>query len=437
MLISHDRDFLDATVSHIAHIEQGRITLYSGNYSAFERIRSERLAQQQAAYDKQQREIHHIQGFVDRFRAKATKARQAQSRLKALERMERIAPAHVDSPFHFEFPPPDKNPNPLLSLDHAIMGYDECRILEVERLVINAGDRIGLLGHNGAGKSTLIRSLAEEQPLLQGQRDTAQDLKLGYFAQHQLEQLHPEHSPLDHLLQLDPRQSEQALRDFLGGFGFMGDRASEPTAPFSGGEKARLVLALLVYQRPNLLLLDEPTNHLDLEMRQALAVALQSYEGAMVLVSHDRHLLRSTADQLWLVHEGAVSDFPESVDDYPRWIAQQQALSVEGTTTVRSQHNAADKRERKRQEAERRKQLQPLSRKQRALEGKQEQLSLLQKGIEEKLADMDLYSEQRKNELKAILADKVSIDQQLAEVEEAWMEITEAIESMQCDLDAS
>lgn len=433
LLISHDRDFLDAVAGHIAHIEQGRVTLYSGNYSAFERMRCERLAQQQQAFDKQQREITHIRSFVDRFRAKATKARQAQSRLKALQRMELIAPAHVDSPFHFSFLAPDKNPTPLLSLEEAALGYSGREVLRVPRLVINNGDRIGLLGHNGAGKSTLVRSLAGEQPLLAGNRIEAQDLKIGYFAQHQLEQLHPELTPVDHLLQLDPRATEQQLRNFLGGFGFSGERALEPVAPFSGGEKARLVLALVVYQRPNLLLLDEPTNHLDLEMRQALSLALQSFEGAMLLVSHDRHLVRSTADLLWLVHQGSVVEFPDDIDDYPRWLARQQALVVAEESPDRplQGNTSAERKERKRQEAEQRQRLQPLTKRLKELERHLESLSTRRDTVRQRLADGTLYEAEGKEELRALLAEQADIQQRLDTVEEEWMAVGEELESLQ------
>ncbi|MGB5465626.1 MAG: ATP-binding cassette domain-containing protein, partial [Sedimenticolaceae bacterium] len=320
LLISHDRDFLDRVCDQILHIEHARATLYSGNYSAFEHIRAQQLANQQAAYEKQQREVAHMHGFVERFRAKATKARQAQSRLKALERMETIAPAHVDSPFHFSFRPPLKNPHPLLRLDGCAAGYAGKAVIGRATLALNPGDRIGLLGPNGAGKSTLIKLLAGALAPLEGEREAARHLAIGYFAQHQLEQLQPGHSPLDHLQQVDPQASEQSMRDYLGGFGFVGDKALEAVAPFSGGEKSRLVLALLVYQRPNLLLLDEPTNHLDLEMRQALATALQEFDGAMVVVSHDRHLLRLTCDQLLLVHSGRVEEFADELDAYASWL---------------------------------------------------------------------------------------------------------------------
>jgi ATP-binding cassette subfamily F protein 3 len=334
MLISHDRDFLDEVVDEILHVEQQRITLYSGNYSAFEHIRAERLANQQSAYEKQQREIKHVQSYIDRFRAKATKAKQAQSRIKALQRMEQIAPAHVDSPFHFAFRSPEKLPDPLLMLDKIDVGYDDKLILNGVRLSLYPGDRIGLLGHNGAGKSTLIKLIAGELSCRAGEIKPAKDLKVGYFAQHQLEQLHAESTPVEHLQRLDPKADEQSLRDYIGGFGFTNDRALSPVAPFSGGEKARLVLALLVYQRPNLLLLDEPTNHLDLEMRHALALALQDFEGALVVVSHDRHLLRSVTDKLLLVDSGKADEFDGDLDDYRRWISTQQNEESATDTSV-------------------------------------------------------------------------------------------------------
>ena len=437
LLISHDRDFLDAVTSHIAHIEQERITLYTGNYSAFERIRGERLANQQSAYEKQQREVAHIRSYVDRFRAKATKARQAQSRLKALERMEMIAPAHVDSPFHFSFKPPEKTPNPLLKLVAASAGYAEQNILNRISLNLSPGDRIGLLGPNGAGKSTLIKLLAGELDTREGQRETAQDLKIGYFAQHQLDQLHPGDNALNHLQRLDPRATEQSLRDFIGGFGFAGERADNPVAPFSGGEKARLVLALLVYQRPNLLLLDEPTNHLDLEMRHALGQALQDFEGAMVVVSHDRHLLRTTTDQLLLVHDGSVDEFKGDLDEYPRWLSDNRSAGQrqeKGTTDA--DHSASARRDRKRAEAERRKQLQPLRRSMAQHEKRVEQLTAEQQALEQALADPDLYEAGRKESLKQLLADKSRLSRQLEQTEAAWLEACEALESAQRALDS-
>ena len=428
LLISHDRDFLDRVCSQILHIEQLRATLYSGNYSAFERVRSEQLANQQSAYEKQQRDIAHMQSYVARFRAKATKARQAQSRLKALERMELIAPAHIDSPFSFGFQAPHKNPHPLLKLEDCTAGYADNKILGDVELVLNPGDRIGLLGPNGAGKSTLVKLLAGEIEASSGQRVEARHLAVGYFAQHQLEQLQPGHSPVEHLQQLDPQASEQALRDYIGGFGFVGDQALAPVGPFSGGEKSRLVLALLVYRRPNLLLLDEPTNHLDLEMRQALANALQEYEGAMVLVSHDRHLLRLTCDRLLLVHAGRVDEFNDELDAYPAWLSAHLRSSRQESAAQAQSVSANQRRERKRDEADRRKALQPLKKALGDCEALLERLQAKQAKLEAELADTALYAEQRKHELQGLLREKAALDQELEKVEQAWMEAAEALE---------
>jgi len=434
LLISHDRDFLDSVCSHILHIEQQRATLYTGNYSAFERIRAEQLANQQAAFEKQQREIAHMHSFVERFKAKATKAKQAQSRIKALERMELIAPAHIDSPFHFSFKPPHKNPHPLLQIEDCAAGYGETSILQDARLVLTPGDRIGLLGPNGAGKSTLIKLLAGEIAPQSGERISAKDLQIGYFAQHQLEQLHPEHTPVEHLQQLDRKIGEQDARDYLGGFGFVGDKALEKVGPFSGGEKSRLVLALLVYQRPNLLLLDEPTNHLDLEMRQALASALQDFEGAMVIVSHDRHLLRTACDRLELVYGGRVEEFDGDLDSYPAWLAQHNKSaatpSADTTGTAAAAKETADERKmRKRQEAERRKQLQPLKRALERAETKLERLQDEQKSLQEQLTDNSLYEPANKERLAPLLQRKGELDRDLEDAELEWLRAADALES--------
>jgi len=434
LLISHDRDFLDSVCSHILHLEQQRATLYSGNYSGFERIRAEQLANQQAAYEKQRREIAHMHSFVERFKAKATKAKQAQSRIKALERMELIAPAHVDSPFHFGFKPPHKNPHPLLQLDDCAAGYGQATVLQHARMVLTPGDRVGLLGPNGAGKSTLIKLLAGEIAAQSGERITAKDLKIGYFAQHQLEQLHPEHTPVEHLQQLDRQIGEQDARDFLGGFGFVGDKALEKVGPFSGGEKSRLVLALLVYQRPNLLLLDEPTNHLDLEMRQALATALQDFEGAMVIVSHDRHLLRTGCDRLELVHGGRVEEFKDDLDHYPAWLAQQNkapasALEKRDSPQSAERETAEQRKVRKREEAERRKQLQPLKKALSKAEDQLEKLQAEQQQLEQQLADNDLYAAENKDKLAGLLTRKGEVDGQVEDAELAWLRAMDALES--------
>jgi ATP-binding cassette subfamily F protein 3 len=415
LLISHDRDFLDSVAGHILHIEQQGVKLYTGNYTAFERVRSERLANQQAEYRKQQREVAHIQSYIERFRAKATKAKQAQSRIKALQRMQKIAPAHVDSPFHFSLREPEKLPHELLQLDKVGIGYDTTTILSGVRLSLSPGDRIGLLGPNGAGKSTLIKLLAG----------------VGYFAQHQVEQLHPAHSPLEHLQQLDPGAREQELADYLGGCGFSGEGASMPTEPFSGGEKSRLALAMLVYQRPNLLLLDEPTNHLDLEMRQALAQALQDFSGAMVLVSHDRHLLRVSCDQLLLVHVGKVDEFPLSLDEYPQWLAEQQRSQDVPVTPNGGQDTAAVRKQQKRDEAELRKRLQPLRQQVSRAETALDKAHAEQAALQERLADNDIYAEHNKDVLKGLLMEKAELDAYCDQLEQGWIEASEALEQMQ------
>jgi len=432
LLISHDREFLDACVRHIVHIEHQQAVLYSGNYSAFERMRAERLAQRQAAYSKQQREIAHIQGYIERFRAKATKARQAQSRLKALARMEQIAPAHVDSPFDFTFPAPLRLPPQLLKLEDCAAGYAQTPVVSGVKLSLAPGDRVGLLGANGAGKSTLIKLLAGTLAPQRGARLAAQDLKIGYFAQHQLDQLQADASPLLHLQRMDSKATEQALRDFLGGFAFHGDQVDAPVGRFSGGEKARLVLALLVYQRPNLLLLDEPTNHLDLEMRHALNRALQDYEGALVVVSHDRHLLRTTAERLILVHEGRAEDYAGDLDDYRLWLAvQRKNTAGDVQDAPPAQHSATARREQRRLEAERRQRLQPLRQELNGLEQEMARLSAEKTALQQTLADPISYDESRKEQLKAMLLQQSRLEQELSAIEERWLELSEELEAAQ------
>ncbi|MGZ8157532.1 MAG: ATP-binding cassette domain-containing protein [Methylobacter sp.] len=426
LLISHDRDFLDTITDHIVHIEQNKAEIYTGNYSAFERMRAEKLAQQQSSYLKQQREIAHMQSFVDRFKAQATKARQAQSRIKALERMELIAQAHVDSPFDFSFAKPGKMPNPLLTLDKVDIGYGQTCVIKQAGLSISPGDRIGLLGPNGAGKSSLIKVLAGDMQPLAGNRNEAEALKTGYFAQHQLEQLRVDESPLWHLQQLDKQATEKDLRNFLGGFDFCGDKVLEAVKPFSGGEKARLVLALLVYQNPNLLLLDEPTNHLDLEMRHALSVALQDYEGAIVVVSHDRHLLRSVTDQLLLVSGGKVQPFDGDLDDYRLWLAEQK--KGEEKAVVEAEQTVSRKDQRK-LDAERRQRHKPLFDALKKAELAVEKYHNEQRQLEHQLADPAIYAESEKEQLKKLMERKVKIDKALDEAEAAWMEAEEKLEA--------
>lgn len=434
LLISHDRDFLDRVIGHVVHIEREQVTLYTGNYSEFERQRSAHLAHQQAAYEKQQRSIAHMQSFVDRFRAKATKAKQAQSRLKALERMEQIAPAHVDSPFSFSFRRPHQLPTPLLQLETVDFGYDPAsHLLKKVEMMVMPGDRIGLLGANGAGKSTLIKLLAGEVQPLNGARHEAKELRIGYFAQHQLEQLDHRDTPLEHMQRIAPDLGEKVLRDYLGGFGFQGDKALSVIQHFSGGEKARLVLATLVHHQPNLLLLDEPTNHLDLEMRHALTIALQAFEGAMIIVSHDRHLLRSTCDDLRLVSECRVTSYDDDLDGYARWLSESRQAATRVMDNRTSEHSAQARKERKREAAERRKQLQPLKRTLDKLEKQVDQLTTANEKIEAELADPNLYDAVNKDKLKALLLEQSTTTQALADAEDAWMEAQEAYEVAAAD----
>jgi ATP-binding cassette subfamily F protein 3 len=425
LLISHDRDFLDDLATHILSIENQTVTLYTGNYTAFEVRRAEILSQQQASFERQQRELTRIQGFVDRFRAQATKARQVQSRIKALDRMELIARAQVDSPFEFSFRQPEKSPSPLLKIDEVAAGYGDTPIFANAKLTINPGDRLGLLGPNGAGKSTFIKLLAGALPALTGERLPAQDLRIGYFAQHQLEQLIPDESPLRHMQRLDPRASEKELRNYLGGFGFRGDQALEPIGPFSGGEKSRLALALLIYIRPNLLLLDEPTNHLDLTTRDALSLALQEYEGALVVVSHDRYLLRTVADQLWLVADGAASPFDGDLDDYRRWLSERRNAANREKNSKKVPLAPPQQRT----DSDRQRQLKPLQTALQKAEAAMNKWLLAQQELVEKLANPDLYQPDGVGRLQQLLKEKASIEKSVADAENRWLEASEAVES--------
>lgn len=436
LLISHDRDFLDAVTDNTVHIERQCLTLYKGNYSQFERQRAEQLSQHQANFEKQQRQVAHLQQFIDRFKAQATKARQAQSRIKALERMTMLAPAHIDSPFSFSFRDPKSLPNPLLKMDNVQAGYADKVILSNINFQLLPGSRIGLLGRNGAGKSTLIKLLSGELTPKSGEVWYANGVSLGYFAQHQLETLRPQDSPLQHLVRLDPLVPEQKLRDFLGGFGFHGDKALEACAPFSGGEKARLVLALLVYQRPNLLLLDEPTNHLDLDMREAIVMALQDFAGAIVVVSHDRHLLSSTTDEFYLVAHGKVAPFDGDLQDYYQWLQQDarqtQAAQQTQTNSTESASNTANsagqRKDQKRLEAELRNLLRPLKQQIDKLELRQQQLTTQLAQLEQQLAEPAIYDAEHKAQLTALLAEQSSASSSLATVEEQWFEAQEQLE---------
>ena len=436
LVISHDRDFLDEVCTRIAHIEHQQIHLFSGNYSRFEAQRAEQLAQQQAMYTRQQSEIKHIQSYVDRFRYKASKARQAQSRLKMLERMTKIAPAHVDSPFRFHFIEPKKQPQHLLGLSDAALGYagsDQGPVLNNVDLNLAAGDRIGLLGVNGAGKSTLVKALASGSTLLEGERLLSKDTRIGYFAQHQLDLLQPEQSPIDHLRVYAPKDRELEQRNYLGQFGFSGERIFEPVAPFSGGEKARLVLALMIRQQPNLLLLDEPTNHLDLEMRQALSVALIEYSGALVVISHDRHLLRSVCDELLIVHDGIVDRFSRSLDEYPAWLKEQQLRESQVNGSDKESQSPARQASRKQlrqEQARRRARLKPMYDKVREIEeqlaSNRTELELL----EQRLADETIYTNpERQSELTALVQTQAAVKSTIESLEWNWMDASEALET--------
>jgi ATP-binding cassette, subfamily F, member 3 len=435
LLISHDRDFLDAVVDHIAHVEQKKIVLYRGGYSAFERARAERLAQQQQAYDKQQAQRAHMEKFIARFKAQATKARQAQSRIKALERMEELSAAHVDSPFDFTFRESDKISSPLLDLSDARLGYGERAVLEKVKLQLTPGARIGLLGPNGAGKSTLIKNLAGELEPLSGRLVRGENLVVGYFAQHQLDSLDSKASPLLHLQRIAPTEREQTLRDFLGGFDFRGPRLDEPVLNFSGGEKARLALALIAWGKPNLLLLDEPTNHLDLEMRLALTMALQEFSGAVLVVSHDRHLLKSTTDDFLLVADGVVQTFDGDLEDYARWLVEYRLRNAPVSNTPVNP-DKTDKKAQRQQAAALRQQLAPHKREADKLERELGTLHEKLAKVEAALADSSNYEAANKDKLRDLLADQTKLKIREAELEETWMEALELLESMQAELEA-
>jgi ATP-binding cassette, subfamily F, member 3 len=469
LLIAHDREFLDRVINRVVNIEHGKARAYRGNYSQFEDQRAAEMAEHASMFARQQREIKHMESFIERFRAKATKARQAQSRIKALERMQRIAPAHVDSPFQFSFVQPDKLPKPLLALEKQSAGYGDRVILKNISLTLAPGDRIGLLGRNGAGKSTYMKLLAGELQALSGTRTEARDLSIGYFAQHQLEQISVSDSPLTNLKRFGAaraaRATEQELRDYLASFGFRGDRVFEPIAPFSGGEKARLVLALVAYLRPNLMLLDEPTNHLDLEMRQALTVALQEYDGAVVLVSHDRHLLRTVADELYVVHDGRAEPFEGDLDDYAKWLAETESTSAKAQgaaatkeTSARAEsdssktalaatsgtagdaaastarptersESAEDRKQRKREEAERRNRLTPLRAAVDKCEKELERLTRQQAEIQSQLESPELYADGAKDRLRQLMEQQGRLAREVEQVEAQWLEHSERLET--------
>jgi ATP-binding cassette subfamily F protein 3 len=432
LVVSHDRDFLDGCATHVVHLEAQRLALYTGNYSSFEEQRAARLAVQQSMYERQQREIAHISRFVTRFRAKASKARQAQSRLKALDRLERVAPAHVDAPFDFEIPAPERAPSPLLVLEDATLGYPGRTILEHLQLTLQPGARLGLLGANGAGKSTLVKAIAGELAPLAGRRVEGHGLVIGYFAQHQLEQLRSDESPLAHLARAEPATRELELRTYLGHFDFRGEMADAPVGRFSGGERSRLALAMLVRRRPNLLLLDEPTNHLDLEMRHALTRALAEYEGSLVVVSHDRALLRTVCDGFLLVADGRATEFDGDVDDYLAWLAARRASAGSAVAAPAAAGREERRAQRETAAAERQvriAQRRPLVRETARLEKLMAELGAERAELERRLGDPGFYGGASPAEVHAASRRCADVVRELGEAEERWLEV-------QAELDA-
>ena len=431
LIISHDRDFLDNVIQHIVSFENTSLASYKGNYSAYEVQRAERLAQQDAAFQKQQQRISEIENFVRRFKAKASKAKQAQSRVKELERMEKIAQAHVDSPFTFSFPEAEKSPQTLITLSEASIGYNKNAVVNNIELSILEGARIGLLGHNGEGKSTLIKTLAQEIELVSGDRVEGAHLKIGYFAQHQLEALDVNASAALHLQRISPKATEQSIRNFLGGFGFNGDRAFESINHFSGGEKARLALAIVAWQKPNLLLMDEPTNHLDLEVRHALTMALQAYTGAIVVVSHDRHLLRNTVDDFLLVNKGKVTPFDGDLNDYQTWLLETEHYGddVDSPETSPVKKPVNDKKAQRQAAAAKREAIKPLTNAIKTLERDIEKTNISLKKIEESLADQSLY-EGDNTRLNEFLQKQSKLRSALQEYESQWLDKSQQLENL-------
>jgi ATP-binding cassette subfamily F protein 3 len=458
LIISHDRDFLDGVVNVIAHIDDRKLKRYGGNYSAFEKQRAINLALSQAAMVKQTRERDHLQSFIDRFKAKASKAKQAQSRMKMLAKMEELAPIHAAAAFQFEFREPDRAPNPLLVLEDVVAGYHtdegDKPILRDINLNLQAGQRIGLLGVNGAGKSTLIKTIAAELAPLTGDAHWGKGLAIGYFAQHQVEMLRHDQSPLWHLAKIAPTVREQELRNFLGGFNFPGTMVSSPIAPFSGGEKARLALALIVWQKPNLLLLDEPTNHLDLETREALTVALAQFEGTLVLVSHDRHLLRATTEEFLIVADGSLKPFDGDLDDYRDWLFKTKLAIAKPTKPGKKEPepvarmqpseirestpdpvlSTAERKEQKRQEAEARQrasaQKKPIETRIKRLEEKMAKANARKSDLDALLADPAIYAEDKKETVKAHLFEQATLAKELEQLEGEWLEQQAELEAL-------
>lgn len=443
LIISHDRDFLDSICTHIAHIEQHTISHYNGNYSEFEKQRAARLANQTTAFIKQQKNIAHMQKFVVRFGAKATKAKQAQSRVKALAKLASIAPAHINSPFSFEFQAPSKDPKQLIQTDNLQLGYQGTAILSKVSIRVEQGSRIGVLGANGAGKSTLIKAIAGELEAQKGSIDRSKEINIGYFAQYQLDQLRPDDTPLSHLSRAYSTQSEAQLRRFLGGFGFIGNQAISAIEPMSGGEKARLVLATLVLKKPNLLLLDEPTNHLDLEMRHALNVALQSYQGSLLVISHDRHLLETVTDELWLVADGQLTYYDGDLEQYAKWLlnnrvkeftnsnssANTQAAGIGSTELINSSETLIDKKNRKREAAKLRAKLKPMTQRCQQIEAQLSQHEETLNSIENELALPSIYDDNNKKQLAAAIQQQGQLKLTVTQLESEWLEINEQLEA--------
>jgi len=449
LIVSHDRDFLDGVVDVVAHIDNKKLRRYSGNYSSFERQRAAAVVLAGAQYEKQQRERAHLESFIERFRAKATKAKQAQSRMKMLAKMEELAPLHVSAPFSFEFREPLRAPDPLLVLEDADAGYKMQG--EPDRIVVRginfslqSGQRYGLLGINGAGKSTLIKTIAGELAPLAGKAIFNKGLAVGYFAQHQIEMLRHDESPLWHLSRITTNVREQELRNYLGSFNFPGDMATTSIETFSGGEKARLALALIVWQRPNLLLLDEPTNHLDLETREALTVALAQFEGTLVLVSHDRHLLRATTDQFLIIAEGRLAPFDGDLEDYRDWLFKTKLAPTEEAVplpeakkpaaTAPAAAPATERREQKRREAEARQRQsaarKPIESRIKRLEELMAKLNARKAAIDARLADPAIYGEAQKDDLKTLIVDQAFVSRELAQLEAEWLELQQRLEQL-------
>ena len=436
IIISHDRDFLNATTTQTVELSDQKLTLYGGNYDFYQAERARRLAQQQAAYLKQQAQIKHLQSFIDRFKAKATKAVQAQSRMKALDKLERIAPAHFDSGFSFEFDSPAHLPNPLLQLDKADLGYGGEPVLHGIDLSLESGARYGLLGVNGSGKSTFIKTLAGELNVLSGRIVRSDKLNIGYFAQHQLDTLRPDQSPLWHIQKLSPDMREQEIRNFLGSFNFVGDAALQKTEPFSGGEKARLALAMIVWQKPNLLLLDEPTNHLDLDMRHALTLALQSFQGALIVVSHDRSLLEATTDSFLLIEQGRLKTFDGDLEDYRRYRLAQENAAAAPAASAQSRNRKDAKRIEAQIRQEKARLGKPLQQKIDQAEKEMAALGEIQTACEAFLAQEDAYSDANKAKLQQTLAQLAETKVKLSELEESWLGWQEELEQILAQIDA-